>query len=163
MGFCRPEKGPRTISVFSSTEYRKWMERRSQTWSCQTCQVVPLINIPEIRGGDVVLFAVSLGILMGLFEKAPESVTGGTVRKTLSWIGGSGFVDPVPQTDETRRSVVATSNPDTTTEDIILDYETESVVQGSAVLGSLDSLSGEDVGEGVRVLDDDMVKSPAEI
>jgi hypothetical protein len=111
----------------------------------------------------VILFAVSLGILMGVFEKAPESVTGGTVRKTLSWIGGSGFVDPVPQADEMRRSVVTTNTPDTTTEDIVFDYETESVAQGSAMLGSLDSLSGEDVGEGVRVLEDDLIKSPAEI
>jgi hypothetical protein len=99
---------------------------------------------------------------MGVFERAPESVTGRTVRKTLSWIGGSGFVDPVPRADEMRRSV-ATNTPDTTTEGISIDYETESVAQGSAVLGSLGSLSGEDVGEGVRVLDDDMVKSPVEI
>ena len=52
------------------------------------------------RNGDVLLFALSLGILMGVFERAPESVTGGAVRKTMSWIGGNGWIDPVPGADE---------------------------------------------------------------
>jgi hypothetical protein len=100
---------------------------------------------------------------MGVFERAPESVTGGTVRKTLSWIGGSGFVDPVPEADEMRRTVGDTNTADTTTDEVLFDYEMESVAQGSAVMGSVSSISGEDVGEGVRVLDEDLVKSPTEI
>jgi hypothetical protein len=117
----------------------------------------------ETRGGDVFLFAISLGILMGVFERAPESVTGGTVRKTLSWIGGTGFVDPVPEADEMRRNIGDTNTADTTTDEVLFDYEMESVAQGSAVMGSVSSISGEDVGEGVRVLDEDLVKSPTEI
>ena len=35
--------------------------------------------------------------------------------------------------------------------------------QRSIVLGSIGSTSGEDIGEGVRMLDEDLVKSPADI
>jgi len=38
-------------------------------------------------------------------------------------------------------------------------------MEGSAVLGSVgySSISGEDVGEGVRVLDEELVKSPVDM
>jgi hypothetical protein len=32
---------------------------------------------------------------MRLFERHPECVTGRTVRKSLAWVSGRGFVDPV--------------------------------------------------------------------
>jgi hypothetical protein len=88
---------------------------------------------------------------MGVFERAPESITGGTVRKTLSWIGGGGFVDPVPGGDM-RRAISAT----TTGSDYSWDSESEQESR-------LDSIAGEDVGEGVRLLDDEIVKSPTDI
>lgn len=109
------------------------------------------------------LFALSLGILMSVFERAPESITGGTVRKTMSWIGGKGFVDPVPGADEMRRAAVTvpTTNTTTETEDSSGDSDDKNNEdQGSVALGSMESVSGEDIGEGVRVLDEDLVKSP---
>ena len=90
------------------------------------------------------LFALSLGILMGVFERAPESITGGTVRKTLSWIGGRGFVDPVPEADDTKG--VAASTAASTTSDTSRDSEESTDSQGSVVLGSLCS-TGDDFGE----------------
>ena len=109
------------------------------------------------------LFALSLGILMSVFERAPESVTGGTVRKTMSWIGGGGFVDPVPRTDE-MGDVAATT---TTTIAESVNGESEdgsgSSQQGSLILGSMGSGSGEDIGEDVKVLGEDLVKSPDSI
>src|SRR5271167_4598948 len=89
------------------------MERSSKKRSHQTRQVYILLKTSDNRGGDVVLFALSLGILMNIFERAPQSVTGGTVRKTMSWIGGRGFVDPVPGADE-MRNVSARTTPATT-------------------------------------------------
>jgi hypothetical protein len=106
------------------------------------------------RGGDVLLFALSLGILMGVFERAPQSITGSTVRKTLSWISGNKFTDPVPASD-IRRAPTTT----TTSTDYSWDSD-ESGDQGSVGLGSM---AGDDVGNGVRVLDDEIVKSPVEI
>ena len=113
-------------------------------------------DVVNNRGGDVVLFALSLGILMGMFERAPESVTGSTVRKTLSWIGGSGFRDPVPRADGTRRVPTTTTTASSTSS----WGSDDSGDQGSQVLESLDIISGEDAGEAVRVFDDEMVKSP---
>jgi hypothetical protein len=109
------------------------------------------------------LFALSLGILMSVFERAPESVTGGTVRKTMSWIGGKGFVDPVPGADEMRNvSTRTTPAITTTTTSDDLGEENGSPEQGSEVLESMGS-SGEDIGDDVRVLEDDLVKSPVHI
>ena len=108
------------------------------------------------------LFALSLGILMSVFERAPESVTGGIVRKTMSWIGGRGFVDPVPGADE-MRNVTATTTT-TTTESLSGESEEgSSPDQGSVVLESMESGSGEDIGEDVAVLDEDLVTSPDDI
>ena len=105
---------------------------------------------------------------MSVFEKAPSSIAGGTVRKSLSWISGRGFTDPVPGADEIR-SLANTTTSSYTSEldnsDVSGSAEgsqgSESMA-GSALLGSMgqSSISGEDVGEGVRVLDEDMVKSP---
>ena len=53
------------------------------------------------------MFALSLGVLMRTFEKYPECITGSTVRKTIAWVGGMGFVDPVPRVDEPRPVVKA--------------------------------------------------------
>lgn len=93
------------------------------------------------------LFALSLGILMSVFERAPESVTGGTVRKTMSWIGGKGFVDPVPEADEMRNVSSRTAPaPTTTTMSDDLSEENDSLEQGSVVLESMGS-SGVDIGE----------------
>jgi hypothetical protein len=119
------------------------------------------------RGGDIVLFALSLGVLMGLFERAPGSVTGGTVRKTMAWIGGRGWVDPVPGADEMRQGGgggdAALSRTTTTTSTSYEDVSTGSE-EGSVVLdASIGSSSGEDIGEGVRILDEEMVKSPGGI
>jgi len=114
------------------------------------------------------LFALSLGVLMGLFERAPGSVTGGTVRKTMAWIGGRGWVDPVPGADEMRQGgggvdMSVTTTTTTTTSSSYEDASGESE-EGSVVLGgSIGSGSGEDIGEGVRVLDDELVKSPGAI
>lgn len=113
-----------------------------------------------------------MGILMSVFEKAPSSIAGGTVRKSLSWISGRGFVDPVPGADEFRShaNTTTTSSTSFTSE---MDNESGSgegsqgseSMEGSAVLGSVgySSVSGEDVGEGVRVLDEELVKSPVEM
>lgn len=100
---------------------------------------------------------------MSLFERAPESVTGGTVRKTMSWIGGQGFVDPVPGADEMRN--VSATTTTTTTGSVSGESEdgSSSSQRGSVVLESMGSGSGEDIGEGVRVLDEDLVKSPVSI
>jgi hypothetical protein len=107
----------------------------------------------------VVLFALSLGVLMTVFENSPASVTGGTVRKTMSWVSGRGFVDPVPGADEIRDS--ARSSRTTTTDGESSDESPES---GSVVLEGMGSSSGgSDVGEGVRVLEEDLVKSPGAI
>lgn len=106
---------------------------------------------------------------MSVFEKAPSSIAGGTVRKSLSWISGRGFVDPVPRADEIR-SLAKTSTTSSYTSEIGNSDASNSAegsqgsesMEGSAVLGSLgqSSISGEDVGEGVRVLDEGLVNSP---
>lgn len=109
---------------------------------------------------------------MSVFEKAPSSIAGGTVRKSLSWISGREFLDPVPGADEVR----SLANTTDTTTSFTSEMQNESdngspediqgseSMEGSAVLGSLaySSISGEDVGEGVRVLDEEMVKSPVD-
>jgi hypothetical protein len=102
------------------------------------------------------LFALSLGILMGVFEKAPESVTGGTVRKTMAWIGGRGFVDPVPGADELRSAAsrIPRSIP---TSDLSGSSSEDSIDQGSVEGGE------EGNSARVRMLDEDLVKSPAAI
>ena len=100
---------------------------------------------------------------MGLFERAPGSVTGGTVRKTMAWIGGRGWVDPVPGADEMRQGGAALSRTTTTSSTSYEDSSTGSE-EGSVVLGgSIGSSSGEDIGDGIRVLDDELVKSPVAI
>ena len=107
---------------------------------------------------------------MSVFERAPSSITGGTVRKSLSWISGQGFVDPVPGADELRSLANTTITSNLTSE---IENENGSSegsqgsesMEGSAVLGSLgySSISGEDVGDGVRVLDEELVKSPVDM
>lgn len=106
---------------------------------------------------------------MSVFEKAPSSIAGGTVRKSLSWISGRGFVDPVPGADEIRSLANTTSTSSYTGEIGNSDAsgsaegsQGSESMEGSAVLGSLgqSNISGEDVGEGVRVLDEDLGKSP---
>ena len=100
---------------------------------------------------------------MGLFERAPGSVTGGTVRKTMAWIGGRGWVDPVPGADEMRQGGGGALSRTTTTSTSYEDSSTGSE-EGSVVLGgSIGSGSGEDIGDGIRVLDDELVKSPGAI
>lgn len=94
-----------------------------------------------------------MGVLMGVFEQAPGSVTGGTVRKTMSWIGGRGFVDPVPGADEMRSALKKTPSSISTATD--LSSSDESIDPGSVLLGSTGS-----AGEAERVLDEDLVKSP---
>jgi len=114
-----------------------------------------------------------MGILMSVFEKAPSSIAGGTVRKSLSWISGRGFVDPVPGADELRS--LANTTTSTTSRASEMGNQSASTsegsqqgsesMEGSAVLGSVghSSISGEDVGEGVRVLDEELVKSPVDM
>ena len=102
---------------------------------------------------------------MGLFERAPGSVTGGTVRKTMAWIGGRGWVDPVPGADEMRHSggVMPTIITTTTTS---MNCEDPSGVtdEGCVAVGDSEgSVSGEDVGEGVRVLHEDLVRSSSAV
>ena len=110
---------------------------------------------------------------MSVFEKAPSSIAGGTVRKSLSWISGRGFVDPVPGADEIR-SLANTTGTSSITSEMIGNSDASGSadgsqasgsMEGSAVLGSLgqSNISGEDLGEGVRVLDEDMVKSPVSL
>ena len=116
------------------------------------------------RGGDVVLFALSLGVLMTIFEKSPASITGGTVRKTMSWISGRGFVDPVPGADEIRgftRGVSPGATSVTSTDVSTVESTDESPEGGDLVLDSTgwSSLSS-DIGEGIRVLEDPLAKSP---
>ena len=91
-------------------------------------------------------------------------MAGGTVRKSLSWISGCGFVDPVPGGDELRSlaNITTTTSTSFTSE---MDEGSGSGegsqgsegMEGSAVLGSV--VSGEDLGDGVRVLNK-LVKSP---
>ena len=119
----------------------------------------------------MLLLALSMGILMSVFEKTPSSIAGGTVRKSLSWISGRGFVDPVPGADELR----SLANTTTTSRASEMGNQSASTsegsqqgsesMEGSAVLGSVgySSISGEDVGEGVRVLDEELVKSPVDM
>lgn len=97
---------------------------------------------------------------MGIFERAPGSVTGGTVRKSLSWIGGRGFTDPVPRADEMRSSAVATAS--ITSEGTGGGSDASGEVPRSSVLGSLGS-SGEDLGDEARILNEELVKSPTEL
>jgi len=117
----------------------------------------------------VLLLALSMGILISVFEKAPSSIAGGTVRKSLSWISGRGFVDPVPGADELRSLANTTTSTTTTSRASEMGNQSASTSegsqQGSAVLGSVgySSISGEDVGEGVRVLDEELVKSPVDM
>jgi hypothetical protein len=181
LGFSRSQERERTVFVFSQNEYRKCMESRRQTRLRETCQVpfphvLPFRSNPffffflalgvgcggaDDRGGDVVLFALSLGILMTVFERAPASITGGTVRKTMSWISGRGFVDPVPGADEMRNSAPGIMSTTTIATSPTVESSSESPESGSIVLESMGSSSlGSDVGEGVRVLDDELVKSP---
>jgi len=111
------------------------------------------------------LFALSLGVLMSIFDRAPESITGGTVRKTLSWISGRGFSDSVPRADEMRESMGMA--PVTTTSTTSEGYSWSSAASGegagSVVLGEGGSEEGESVGEGVRVLEEELTKSPIEM
>jgi len=112
---------------------------------------------------------------MSVFEKAPSSIAGGTVRKSLSWISGRGFVDPVPGADELRSLANATTTTTTTSRASEMGNQSASTsegsqqgsesMEGSAVLGSVgySSISGEDVGEGVRVFDEELVKSPVDM
>lgn len=87
---------------------------------------------------------------MNVFERAPESVTGGTVRKTMSWIGGNGFVDPVPGADEVRD--VAATTTTTNTESVSGESEegSSSSQQGSVVLGSTESGWGRILGRALE-------------
>jgi len=129
--------------------------------------VSDLSGLTFCRGGDVLLFALSMGILMSVFEKAPSSIAGGTVRKSLSWISGREFVDPVPGADELR-SLANTTTTTSTSFTSEMDERSGSGegsqdsegMEGSAVLGSV--VSGEDLGDGVRVLDE-LVESPVEM
>ena len=98
---------------------------------------------------------------MALFERAPGSVTGGTVRRTIAWIGGRGWVDPFPGADEMRQGGGAVVTAATTTTDPNCEDASVGSDEGSVVLGgSMGSSLGEDIGEGVRVLDEELVKSP---
>lgn len=107
----------------------------------------------------MVLFALSLGVLMGVFEKAPGSITGSTVRKTISWMGGRGFIDPVPRADEMRNQAAMTLSSVTSIDFAGRGSSLYSVDQGSADAGSVGDSEGES-GSGIRVLDEDLVKSP---
>jgi len=110
------------------------------------------------RNGDVLLFALSLGILMGVFERAPESVTGGAVRKTMSWIGGKGWVDPVPGADEARSSPPSVNSDVSSSDGWTSDGQEGSVLLED--LGSSNVSSGEDIGHGVKILDENVMNSP---
>jgi hypothetical protein len=108
------------------------------------------------------LFALSLGVLMAIFERAPESVTGGTVRKALSWCGGTGFMDALPTAEIGRSHIAPTSTITSESESVTSAStisESGSSLRGSVVLESLGSGSGEEIGEGIRVLDDELVTS----
>jgi hypothetical protein len=105
------------------------------------------VSKDNVRGGDVVLFALSLGILMAVFERAPESVTGTTVRKSMSWISGKGFIDPVPGADELRSIPTAPSTAPTSTTSSVNDdvnVDSDEGSPGSSLL-SMGSASGEAV------------------
>lgn len=53
-------------------------------------------KIKPIRNGDVMIFSISFGILMALFDRYPGSISGPAVRKVLSWIDNDGqFIDPM--------------------------------------------------------------------
>ena len=52
-------------------------------------------RIKPSRNTDVFLFAVSFAVMMSLFERSPESVSGSFVRKVLSWVKDNKFKDPV--------------------------------------------------------------------
>ena len=95
---------------------------------------------------------------MTVFERSPASITGGTVRKTMSWISGRGFVDPVPGADEIRgisRGVSSGATSVTSTDVSTVESNDESPEEGSLVLNSTGGSSlSSDVGEGIKVLED---------
>ena len=62
------------------------------------------------------------------------------------------------------RNVATTSDTTTTAESLSGESEEgSSPMQASVVWGSIESASGEDISEGVRMLDEDLVRSPADI
>jgi hypothetical protein len=84
---------------------------------------------------------------MSVFERAPESITGTSVRKMMSWISGRGFIDPVPGADESRSIPTAPSTAPTSTnssvnEDVNVDSDEGSGASGLSVL-SWGGVSGE--------------------
>jgi hypothetical protein len=51
------------------------------------------------------LFALSLGVIMALFEKQPEVITGPMTRKALNWLQSNQFRDPVQAAAAPARNV----------------------------------------------------------
>lgn len=56
--------------------------------------------VRNIKHGDVALFVAALAAVEVVFEKAPESVTGGGVRKVLGSLRGKGWRDGVREKRE---------------------------------------------------------------
>lgn len=52
-------------------------------------------RIQPLRNGDVYLFVASFAVIMSLFERSPESISGAFLRKILFWIKNDDFKDPV--------------------------------------------------------------------
>lgn len=52
-------------------------------------------RIKPTRNFDVYLFMASFAVMMTLFDRSPEAVSGPSVRKVLSWIKNDEFKDPV--------------------------------------------------------------------
>ncbi|ODV90675.1 hypothetical protein CANCADRAFT_19076, partial [Tortispora caseinolytica NRRL Y-17796] len=56
-------------------------------------QLVKYKAVHPLPNGDVLLFAVSLGIIMGVYERSPRAVSSPTARKVLNVIKSGSFSD----------------------------------------------------------------------
>jgi len=46
------------------------------------------------KGGEVLIFVASWGLIGSLLESNPNAVTGSGMRKSLAWMRGDDFMDP---------------------------------------------------------------------
>ncbi|CAN6651869.1 hypothetical protein TRVA0_025S01376 [Trichomonascus vanleenenianus] len=51
-------------------------------------------KVRPVKNGEVILFAAALGVIMVLVDRAPGSVSGKGLRKSLNWMKSGEFVDP---------------------------------------------------------------------
>lgn len=52
-------------------------------------------RVRSYKHGDVLLFAISLGVVMSILDKSPGSISGAGMRKALYWVNYGEYLDPV--------------------------------------------------------------------